>query len=70
MYSECMIVALVIQYAMRMRRIVICSLPGSTLPFHISHKLHVFRKKNIKRKMYALIFSTTFVRDISHCKEN
>ena len=34
-YSECVLVALGIQHAMRMRLIVICRLPGSTTFFHI-----------------------------------
>ena len=34
-FSECVCVALVIQHAMRMRHIVICGLPVSTLFFHI-----------------------------------
>jgi hypothetical protein len=35
-YSECVFVALVIQHAKRMRRIiVICGLSGSTIFFHI-----------------------------------
>ena len=34
-YSDCVFVALGIQHAMRMRRIVICSLPRSTVFFHI-----------------------------------
>jgi hypothetical protein len=35
-YSECMFVTLGIQHAMRMRHIVICGLPRSTVLFHIS----------------------------------
>ena len=34
-YSECVSVVLVIQHAKRMRHIVTCSLPRSTVFFHI-----------------------------------
>ena len=34
-YSECLFVALVIQHAMRLRHIVICDPPRSTIFFHI-----------------------------------
>jgi len=37
-YSECVFVALDMQHAMRMRQIVICCLPASTVFFHISHE--------------------------------
>ena len=33
-YSKCVLVALVIQHALRMRHIVICGLPGSVVLFH------------------------------------
>jgi hypothetical protein len=33
------------QHAMRIRHIVICGLPGSTIFLHISHKRHDFSKK-------------------------
>jgi len=45
-YSECVFLALVIQYAMRTRHIFTYDLSGSTIYFHIiSHKRHDFRKK-------------------------
>jgi hypothetical protein len=46
-YSECVSVALGIQQAMRMRRIVTCALSGSAIFFRISHKQHDFRKKKV-----------------------
>jgi hypothetical protein len=37
-YSECVFLALGIKYAMRMRHIVICGLPSSTIFFHFMFK--------------------------------
>jgi len=34
-YSECVFVGLGIQHAVRMRRVIICGLSGSTILFHI-----------------------------------
>jgi hypothetical protein len=51
-YSERVFVALGIQHAMRMRRIVICGLSGSTIFVHITQTARFFGKKrllNIKR---------------------
>jgi hypothetical protein len=55
-------VALGVQHAMRMRHIVICGLPGSTMFFHDFRR----EKKGQtvtehKRCGLILIFSTTFV---------
>ena len=36
----------------------------------LSHKLHDFREKVTEHKMCVLIFSTTFVWNISHSKKN
>jgi hypothetical protein len=44
-YSEFVFVVFGIQYAMRMRHIVVCGLPGFTIFYHISHKQHEIRKK-------------------------
>ena len=55
-----MFVALVIQYAMRMRHYVICGLSGSTIFSQISHKRYHFCDKIIVHKMRVLILSTTF----------
>jgi len=53
-------VALGIQHATHMRRIVICDLPGSAILFHNNSQTTIFSgKKIIEHKMYVLIFSTT-----------
>ena len=70
-----MSVALVIQHAKRMRRIILSSsvclalLYFSTLS--LSHTRHDFGgKKVIEHELYVLIFSKTSVWNISHCKSS
>jgi hypothetical protein len=61
-YSECVIVALDIQHATRMRHTILTSvacLPVQYFPT-LSHKLQYFREKDIGHKMSSLIFSTIF----------
>ena len=73
-YSECVFVSLVIQQARHMSRIILSSVacPALHYPSTLSHKRHNFRqkKKVIKYKMCVLSFSTTFVTNISHSRNN
>ena len=62
---ECAFVALVIQHAERMRRIVLSSVACPAVPYFpalcLSHKRYFFRKKVTEHNMYIMIFSTTVV---------
>jgi hypothetical protein len=70
-YSECVSVALVIQYSMRKRLIFICGLSGSNIFFPtLSHTRHGFQKQSYWIWNVCFVLSTTFVRIISHFKKN
>jgi len=62
-------VALDIQHATRMSHIVICGLSGCTIFFHITSKTVRLKKKELLNLKHILVFSTTFVRNISHSKK-
>ena len=64
MYSECVFVALGIQHAMRVLRIILSCVASLDVHYFstLSRKRKDFRKQNnIEHKMCVLIFSTTFV---------
>jgi predicted transcriptional regulator len=65
-------VALVIQNATCMSRIILSSVASPTLPYFsiLSRKRHDFREKVTEHKICVLIFSTTFVWYVSHLKKN
>jgi hypothetical protein len=62
-YSERVFVALVIQHAKRMRRIILSSVACLALQYFstLSHKWHDFRGEKSYRIQDVFIFSTTFV---------
>jgi ribosomal protein L20 len=64
-YSECLFLALVIQHAMRMRRIILSSVACLALKSFstLSHKRHVFRKKKVNEHnicVFIFIFKFNF----------
>jgi hypothetical protein len=70
-YSEGVLVALGIRNSMRMRHIVKCGVPGSTIFFFtLSHTRHNFRKRIVENKKWVLIFCTTFAWNLCILRRN
>ena len=68
-----MCVSLFIQYAVRMRRVILSSVASLALQYFstLSHKRYDFRKKKVtEHKVCVYIFSRSFVWNISHSKNN
>ena len=67
-----MFVALRVQHAMRMRRIILSVVVCPAVLYYptFSHKRNDFRKTVIECKACVLIFSTIFVWSISHSKKH
>jgi hypothetical protein len=73
-FRECAFVAVVTRHALRSRltRIMFSSVTclAWTYISTLSHSRHDFREKVIEHREFVLIFSTTFVWNISHSKKN
>jgi hypothetical protein len=69
-YFERVSVALGTQHAIHMRHFFICGLHGLEYFPSLSQKGKIFEKKITEYEMYVLIFSTTFVWNVSHSKKN
>jgi hypothetical protein len=69
-YCVCVFVALGIQREMHVRHVAICGLSDCSIFFHIISQTARFSTNVIEYKMCVLIFYTTFVCNISRCKNN
>ena len=67
-YFESVFVALGTQREIRMRHIVICGLPGSTVFFHIIINSTIFGNKISNINFFYFIFSRTVIGNTSHYK--
>ena len=65
-YSKCMSVALVIQHAKHMHRIVVSPVACLDLPYFctLPHKRHEFRKKKVMGRKHVFWFSLQFLSQI------
>jgi hypothetical protein len=70
-YSECVYLALIIQYAVLMGRITLSSLAclADLYCCTLSHKRYNFREKVIESKICVFNLSLTFVRNVSRSEK-
>ena len=68
----CASLAVVIRHKKRMRRLLLSFVTSLAPPYFstLFHKRHNFRNKVAENKTCILIFSTTFIWNISHSKKN
>jgi acyl-coenzyme A synthetase/AMP-(fatty) acid ligase len=71
-YFECVFIVSDNLHAIPIHHVILSSVtcPAAQYFFTLSPKQQDFRKKMTEHKMYVLIFSTTFIRNISHSKKN
>jgi hypothetical protein len=68
----CVSLAVVIRHKKRMRRLLLSFVASLAPPYFstLFHKRHNFRNQVAEHKTFILIFSTTFIWNISHSKKN
>jgi hypothetical protein len=71
-YSDCVSVALIIQHAKRMCRVILSSVISLAVSCFstLFHKRYDFQEKGTEHKMCVLIFFYRFFQNISHSKKN
>ena len=71
-YSECLSVALIFQHANRMRHTVLPSVACLALPHFPQYLINstIFGNKLIEYNMWVLIFSVTFLRNVSYSEND
>jgi hypothetical protein len=71
-YSECLSVALLFQHAKRMRHAILPSVASLALPHFPHYPINstIFENKIVEHNMCVLVFSMTFLRNVSHSEKD